>query len=132
MTFFEILNKIAFKKGSPPEVLDYDSGQAFQPFLLNRYIAFHSPRMATFVNETFNRYTGLLDDKNDLYKLYYNLVPRCSGSFIKYISKKKKVDKAKTVAEIEEETNINILARSLMISKREVAMHLDFINSQTK
>lgn len=122
MNFFDLLRKLVFSKKVNAEDLDYEGLQAFVPFMLNRWISFYDKPQAVFVNETFNRFTGLFDDKNEQYKLYHHLLPTSKYKKIAYVKKKKEKEE-------KEDTNIPILARNQMISQREVSMYLDFIKT---
>ena len=122
MNFFDLLRKLIFSKKTIAEDLDNEGLQQFVPYMLNRWLSFYDGRQAVFVNETLNRFTGLLDDKNEMYKLYYNLIPSCKYKKISYVKKKKEKEE-------KEDTNIPILARNQMISQREVSIYLDFIKT---
>lgn len=122
MNFFDLLRKLVFSKKTNAEDLDYEGLQAFVPYMLNRWVSFYDKSQAVFVNETFNRFTGLFDDKNEHYKLYHYLLPTCKYKKITYVKKKKEKEE-------KEDTNIPILARNQMISQREVSMYLDFIKT---
>ncbi len=122
MNFFDLLRKLIFSKKLIAEDLDSEGLQQFTPYMINRWLSFYGASQATFVNETLNKFTGLFDDKNEMYKLYYNLIPTNKYKKISYVKKKKeKEEKA--------DTNIPILARNQMISQREVSMYLDFIKT---
>ena len=122
MNFFDLLRKLIFSKKINAEDLDYEGLQAFVPFMLNRWISFYDKSQAVLINETFNRFTGLFDDKNEQYKLYHYLLPTSRYKKISYVKKKKEKEE-------KEDTNIPILARNQMISQREVSMYLDFIKT---
>ena len=124
MTIFELINKLFFRKKESFEDLDHESLQSFQPFMINRWLSFYGKTQAVFVNETLNKFTGVFDDKNNSYKLYYHLIPHLKYSKINYIKKKK------------EETTVNssvsIYASYNNISKREVLAYLDLQNNLSK
>jgi len=122
MNFFDLLRKLVFSKKTNAEDLDYEGLQAFVPYMLNRWISFYDKSQAVFVNETFNRFTGLFDDKNEHYKLYHHLLPTSKYKKIAYVKKKKEKEE-------KEDINIPILARNQMISQREVSIYLDFIKT---
>jgi hypothetical protein len=121
MNFFDLLRKLIFSKKTNAEDLDYEGLQAFVPYMLNRWISFYDKSQAVFINETFNKFTGLFDDKNEQYKLYHYLLPNCKYKKIEYIKKQKEKEKT-------ENKDVEILARNQMLSKREVNLYLDFIN----
>jgi len=123
MTFFDILRALLFTK-KKEEKLDTDSLQAFTPFMVNRWLSFYDRSKAVFVNETLNKFCGLFEDKENLYELYNNLIPRSSFKKINYI---KKLKEEKT-----EDEDISVIAKNNMLSKREVLMYVDLQNSLSK
>jgi len=126
MNFFDLLRKLFFfKKGSFFEELDHDSLQAFLPFLLNRWFSFADKSKAIFVNETYNKFFSLFENKSDYYKFYFHLTPRSSYKKIEYV-KKNKEDKEKA----KDESNLKLFAASNLLSKREVNMYLALQNNK--
>lgn len=123
MTFFDILRALLFTK-KKEEKLDTDSLQAFTPFMVNRWLSFYDRLKAVFVNETLNKFCGLFEDKENLYELYNNLIPRSSFKKINYV---KKLKEEKT-----EDEDISVIAKNNMLSKREVLMYVDLRNSLSK
>ena len=123
MTFFDILRALLFTK-KKEEKLDTDSLQAFTPFMVNRWLSFYDRSKAVFVNETLNKFCGLFEDKENLYELYNNLIPRSSFKKINYV---KKLKEEKT-----EDEDIPIIAKNNMLSRREVLMYVDLRNSLSK
>lgn len=117
MTFFDILRSVFFHKNNKTITeLDHEGQQAFIPFLINRWISFSDRSKAVFINETFNKFSSLFDDKADAYKLYFNLTPRRGFQKIQYV-KKKKENK-------EEEPNLKLYASSNQLSTRELNMYI--------
>jgi len=117
MNFFQIQNKLFYSKKDNAGYLDQEGESAFVPFLLNRWLSFYNKDTTHFVNETLNRYTGLFDDKQELYRLYYNLIPRLRYKKITYI---KKVKKQK-----EEDEDLVIIAKNNGLSVRELKQYVD-------
>ena len=119
MNFFDILRSLLFfrRKSSSYEELDHDSLQSFTPYMINRWLSFSDKSKAIFVNETFNRFTSLFDNKSDSYKFYYYLTPQSSYKKIEYV-KKKKEEKEK------EDVNIKLFAANNLLSTRELTMYL--------
>jgi len=127
MTFFDMLRNLFFVKRDSSSSLDTEEQTHFVPFLLNRWLSFYNKDQCVLVNETINKYTGLFEDKNDLYKLYFNFIPKLKFKKIEYI-KKKKEGKEK-----EEETyNIALIAKNNNISKREISLYIDLYNTVDK
>lgn len=124
MNFFDLLRKLIFSKKTIAEDLDNEGLQQFVPYMLNRWVSFYGKPQAVFVNETFNKFAGLFDDKNEQYKLYYHLLPTSKYKKIEYVKKKK--EKEEKV-----DDSVPIIARNQMISQREVRMYLDFNKTQT-
>ena len=89
MNFFDLLRKLIFSKKTVAEDLDSEGLQQFVPYMLNRWVSFYDKPQAVFVNETFNKFAGLFDDKNEQYKLYYHLLPTSKYKKIEYVKKKK-------------------------------------------
>jgi len=121
MNFFDLLRKLIFSKKTIAEDLDSDGLQQFTPFMINRWLSFYGATQAVFVNETLNRFTGLLDDKNEMFKLFYHLIPTCQYKKISYVKKKKEKEE-------KENKDIPIIARNNMISQRELKHYIDFFN----
>lgn len=126
MTFFDMLRNLFFSRKDIHRNLDTESQTHFLPFLLNRWLSFYNKDQCVLVNETINKYTGLFDDKNDLYKLYFNFLPVLRYKKIEYI-KRKKEEKEK-----EEAINTTLIARNHNISKREVLLYIDLFDTSSK
>lgn len=125
MTFFDMLRNLFFTRKDSANTLDTESQAHFIPFLLNRWLSFYNKEQCIVANETLNKYTSLFEDKNDLYKLYFNFLPKLKFKKIDYIKKKK--------AEKEEEAyNTALIASNNNISKREILLYIDLCNSISK
>ena len=85
MNFFQLQNKLFYSKKDDAGFLDQEGEQAFVPFLFNRWLSFYSKDTPNFVNETLNKYSNIFEDKQQQYRLYYNLIPRLKFKRIKYI-----------------------------------------------
>lgn len=117
--FFETLNNILFEKNTS-KISDVDAIEQFSPYMINRWCSMYSPDMCHIVNTTTNRYHRLFDDKETMYKMYLNLLPRVNKRYIKYI-KKNKTDKTD---ESESEQQVELLSRTLELSKREISNYI--------
>lgn len=126
MNFFDLLRKVVFfgKKDSAGEI-NNEELQQFVPYMMNRWMSFYDKNKAVFVNETFNRFTGLFDDKRESYMLYYNLAPKSKFKKIEYV-KKQKEKKEK------EDVSIAIIAKNNYISQREVNLYMDLFEQSNK
>jgi hypothetical protein len=125
MNIFDIINIFLFKRKTA-DSLNLDDDNVLQPFLINRWMSFYSRDVANFVNLTFNKYSTIFEDKNDLFKLYKNLTPQRPFKKINYV-KKVKVQKND-----EEEKKIKIIASNKMISQREIKQYVDLYKTIVK
>ena len=117
MNFFQLQNKLFYSKKDNAGELDTEGEQAFVPFLFNRWLSFYNNDMCVFTNETLNKFSTIFENKQDTYKLYYNIIPRLKWQKIKYIKKKKK--------EEESEINLALIAKNKNISIRELKQYLN-------
>ena len=64
---------------------------------MNRWLSFYNPEVAAFVNDTTNKQLPC-SDKQELYNLYYTLLPKLKFKRIAYIKKaKKEADKEEII-----------------------------------
>ena len=124
MNFFQLQNKLFYSKKDKAEDLDAEGDQAFVPFLFNRWLSFYNNDMCVFTNETFNKFSTIFNDKQQAYRLYYYLIPRLKWKKITYIKKKKRED--------EEEVNLELVAKSKNISKRELLQYVELAKTVAK
>lgn len=124
MNFFQLQNKLFYSKKDKAEDLDAEGDQAFVPFLFNRWLSFYNNDMCVFTNETFNKFSTIFNDKQQAYRLYYYLIPRLKWKKITYIKKKKRED--------EEEANLELVAKSKNISKRELLQYVELAKTVAK
>lgn len=118
MNFFQTQNKLFFSKKNDAGVLDLEGEQSFVPFLFNRWLSFYGKDTVNFTNETLNKFHSLFESKQEMYKLYYYLIPRLKFKRIQYIKKKKEV--------VNEETdNLALIASNNQISVRELQQYLN-------
>ena len=122
MNFFDIIRNLFFTKKADAVELDHDSAQAFTPYMVNRWLTFYSREQTILVNETLNKFTGLLDDKGEMFKLYFNLIPKLRYKKIEYV-KKKKLKEDGSSKDISKD--IEVIARNKMISQRELKQYID-------
>ena len=124
MNFFQLQNKLFYSKKDKAEDLDAEGDQAFVPFLFNRWLSFYNNDMCVFTNETFNKFSTIFNDKQQAYRLYYYLIPRLKWKKITYIKKKKRED--------EEEVNLELVAKSKNISRRELLQYVELAKTVAK
>jgi hypothetical protein len=123
MNFFDILRTLLFAKKAAEDLCS-EGLQQFSPFMVNRWVSFYDKSKSIFINETFNKFASLFEDKNEMYKLYFNLIPQSKFKKINYIKKKKESQ--------EEDIRVSVIAKNNMLSKREVLQYIDLIDSQSK
>ena len=124
MNFFQLQNKLFYSKKSEAGDLDTEGEQAFVPFLFNRWLSFYNKDMSVFVNETLNKFSGIFDDKQQSYRLYYYLIPRLKWKKIRYIKKTKK--------DGDEEEHLELIAKNKNISKRELLQYVELAKTFAK
>jgi len=130
MNFFDIIRSLFFfRRNGLYEELDHDCLQLFMPFLLNRWLSFSDRAKAVFVNETYNKFAMLFENKSDHYKFYYHLTPRSNFKKIAYV-KKNKVDKADK-EKAANEANLKLFASNNLLSTRELNMYLALQNNKS-
>ena len=123
MNFFDILRSLLFAKKTAEDLCS-EGLQQFTPYMVNRWISFYDNSKTIFINETFNKFASLFEDKNEMYKLYFNLIPQSKFKKINYIKKKKETQ--------DEDPSITVIAKSNMLSKREIQQYIDLTNIISK
>lgn len=118
--FFDTLNNILFEKNSS-KITDVDALEQFSPYMINRWCSMYSPDMCHIVNDTTNRYHRLFDDKETMYKLYLNLLPRVNKRYIKYLKKNKQEKQTQD----DQQQQVDLLSRTLELSKREISNYIN-------
>jgi len=118
MNLFQLINKLFFfRKGDSFEDLDHEGLQSFQPFMINRWLSFYGRDQAIFTNDILNKTAYVSEDKNAIFKYYYNQIPKVRYKKISYVKKKK--------AEKPEDNSLYMAAGSNFLSKREIDFYLD-------
>lgn len=123
MNFFDILRTLLFAKKTAEDLCS-EGLQQFTPFMVNRWISFYDNSKTIFINETFNKFASLFEDKNEMYKLYFNLIPQSKFKKINYIKKKKETQ--------DEDPSVAVIAKNNMLSKREILQYIDLTNITSK
>ena len=116
---FDQLNDLVFTKERKC-MTNIDHESDYSPYMINRWISMYSPDMAIIINNTANWMYTILETKSDHYNFLHTIIPRSYRKRINYI-KKKKPDKE----EQEEDHNVEMLAKNLELSQREVRIMLD-------
>lgn len=117
MNFFQVQNKLFYAKKDEAGYLDQEGESAFVPFIINRWLSFYSKDTPNFVNETLNKYAGVFEDKQCVWRLYYNLIPRLKFKRISYVKKVKKA--------AEEDEGLSLIAKNQNVSVRELKQYVD-------
>lgn len=123
MNFFDILRSLLFVKETANDLCS-EGLQQFTPYMVNRWVSFYDNSKTIFINETFNRFASLFEDKSEMYKLYLNLIPQSKFKKINYIKKKKETQ--------DEDPNVAVIAKNNMLSKREIQQYIDLTNNRIK
>lgn len=115
---FDQLNDLLYTKERKC-MTNIDHESDYSPYMINRWISMYSPDMANVINNTANWLHPVFETKSDHYNFLHAIVPRSHRKRILYI-KKKKPDK-----EDDDDHNVEMLARNLELSQREIQMMLD-------
>ena len=95
--------------------MNCDDETQFNQYMINRWTSMYSSEIASFINETSNKFWNLFDNKQSQYSYFYNLLPRLKYKKIQYIKKTKKDKKKKEDEPILPE----------FLSKREYKLYVD-------
>lgn len=118
MTIFDIINDVLFtKRGKLLQNVDDEA--AFNNYMINRWVSMYSPNMAIIINSTTNWLNSVFLTKLEYYKFINTVLPRVSFKHIPYIKKTKKED-------IDEMENLEIIAKRLELSQREIKSYYEF------
>ena len=71
MNIFDLFKELFFKIKTV-DCRNSEGMQLFIPFMINRWLSFYSKAQTLFVNETLNKYSNVIDDKMQMYSMYYN------------------------------------------------------------
>ena len=83
-TIFTHLNNIVHYKKFDPSI---ESDNAYNPYMINRWISMYSPQMATIVNHTVNMYWTVFTSKHQHNKFISGVIPKSKVYRINYIKK---------------------------------------------
>ena len=108
---FNYLNDILFyKKGN--KITNIDDESQYNSYMVNRWLSMYSPKIASIVNLTTNRYHSVFSEKIDHYNFSLNVLPKSKPYRIQYFKKSQK--------QKEEASVISLLAKNLELSEREI------------
>lgn len=116
MTVFDFIANIIFNKSFKP--INLDEENEFIPFMVNRWLSMYSPKIAQISNK-INKYLGLFDSKQELYKLFVGVFPSMPVKKINYFKKNKDINKDN------DDESIVFLAKSKELSIREIKEYVE-------
>ena len=120
-TIFTYLSNILYKK-SDNVFRNIDSEDTYNHYMMCRWLSMHSPQVAKVVNETANWLYPIFNTKEESYKFLNTIIPHQSFRRINYIKKNKKNTEKKG------DSIVDIIAKNMEISKREVNLYVKQLN----
>ena len=123
MTIFDCLNDILFTKRGKL-LQNVDDEPSFNQYMINRWCSMYSPQLATIINSTVNWLYNTFETKQQYYRFVSTILPKVNNKRIHYIKKKKPEDQP-------EYQNIELLAKRLELSQREIKSYYEFQSSCT-
>lgn len=126
MTIFDHLKDVLFTKRG--ELLhNVDDETTFNAYMINRWCSMHSPRMAILINSTCNWLYNVFETKQQYYKFVLSVLPKVPFKRIHYIKKQKNDNQEK-----KDDNNIQLIAKRLELSQREIKSYYEFQSCCTK
>lgn len=123
MTIFDCLNDILFTKRGKL-LRNVDEENDFNQYMINRWVSMYSPAMAILVNNTTNWLYSIFETKQQFYQFTSSIFPRVGRKRIHYIKKVKKDEE-------DEIENLELIAKRLELSQREIKSYYEFQSSCT-
>jgi hypothetical protein len=123
MTIFDFISNILFTKNK--DNIDLDDESEFTPFIVNRWLSMYSPHIVNICNY-INKYQGIFDNKQDLYKLFFGIFPRVPSKKITYF---------KRIKETKDQSNndtLKLMAKTRELSLREIKEYVELYKDITK
>ncbi len=117
-TIFDYINDILFHK-TGSKLSNIDDESQFNLYLINRWLSMYSPDVAMIVNSTGNWLYPIFEDKKLYYNFLVNVIPKLKRKHIPYIKKVKKEEES-------DENNVELLAQTLELSRREINDYIDY------
>lgn len=114
---FDFLKDILYKKSG--NILNLESEQEFQPYMLQRWISFYSQNYVPLLNKTLNVLYKSFDTKYDWYKIFLTTIPRTIFKKIKYVKKQKQKKQPDL------DNLYTYLSKQYQLSKREVEFYIN-------
>lgn len=120
MSIFDFLKDILFLK-TKKSLSNIDNESSFSPFMINRWASMYSNKVALYCN-ILNKYLGISQNKHDIFSLFSAVLPKVPQRKISYFKK--------TKAEANEDTSrIDLISKSLELSKREIENYSNTLNT---
>lgn len=120
MNIFSYISHLLFTK-KKKSIDNIDDENELVPYMINRWCSMYSTSIAKLINSTTNWLHPIFETKNEWYKFYYNILPKCQYRRIFYIKKVKK--------ETENYDNlITRIASNVELSKREISLYIKSLN----
>jgi hypothetical protein len=117
VTIFDCLNDILFtKRGKLLQNVDDEPN--FNQYMINRWSSMYSPQMAVLINNTVNWLYNTFETKQQYYKFVSKVFPRLRFKRLHYIKKNKPENNT-------QHDNVQLLAKRMQLSTREIKMYLD-------
>ena len=116
MNIFSYISHLLFTK-KKKSIDNIDDESEFVPYMINRWCSMYSTPIAKLINNTTNWLYPIFETKNEWYKFYYNILPRCQFRRIFYIKKVKKETENYDYI-------VTKLASNLQLSKREISLYI--------
>jgi hypothetical protein len=119
MNIFEQLKDIIqYKKNKISDDIEFEKD--FTPYMVQRWLSFHSPQYASILNCTSNTLWQAVDEKALWYKFFIGIIPQSRFRSIKYVKKNKENTQAKLNTDI-----VNYLAEKFELPKSEITNYLE-------
>ena len=120
MGLFDFINDILYKKHG--NCLDKKENESeLNPYMMQRWLSMHSKDNVRILNATTNSVHNGVADKQQWYKLFLGVLPKCKFKRFRYI-KKTKTPPTKATGE---DAAIKMIAKFHKMSEREVRMYVE-------
>lgn len=123
MNIFQTLNRLLHSKRRID--LNRDDETEVSPYMINRWISMYSSDLAIIINNTTNWLHSVFETKQQYCDFLMCVLPRVSNKRIHYIKKHKPQDKKEQIE------NLDLIAKRLELSKREIKSYYEFQNNCT-
>lgn len=118
-TIFSYIDSVLFNKRKLNTINEGET--QFNIYMVDRWCSMYSPDITQIINETSNIYGKMFSTKQEQYEFLLNILPKTKKTKINYL---KKIKEEKT----EENSDIQYIAKSLELSKREINEYITILN----